>query len=128
MNNVNGDLLDEGLRAVMGEERCQDVTKAPKEQKKTEAAMASSVSPRGAATFPKGEGFKDAKWDKAPAYAPNWFDRLKGCAKCAMVWGSLVALFGYWHISGQMDGSAAIPCMVACGCFGGFKIGNVCRK
>ena len=74
------------------------------------------------------EGFKDAKWDKVPAYAPNWFDRLKGCARYAMVCGGLVALFGYWHISGQMDGSAAIPCMVACGCFGGFKIGNVCRK
>ena len=133
MDNMNGDLLDDGLRAVMGEERRQDVSGDRKSNPSVSYADSSLYTrePLGAAKAGKAkreEGFKDAKWDKVPAYAPNWYDRLKGCAKCAMVWGSLVALFGYWHISGQMDGSAAIPCMVACGCFGGFKIGNVCRK
>ena len=139
MNNVNGDLLDEGLRAVMGEERCKDVygtggttegaeiatsPAAPRNDRRegAEARMECRKAKREA------ERAVDAKLEAVPKYAPNWLDRLKGCAKCAMVWGSLVALFGYWHISGQMDGSAAIPCMVACGCFGGFKIGNVCRK
>ena len=137
MSNVNGDLLDDGLRAVMGEERCQDVYGAGSTNEGPEIAT-SPAAPRndmrGNAEAhmenrkAKREGVKDAEWEAVPKYAPNWLDRLKGCAKHAMVFGGLVALFGYWHFSGQMDGSAAIPCMVACGCFGGFKIGNVCRK
>ena len=137
MSNVNGDLLDEGLRAVMGEERCQDVYGTGSTNEGAEIATSPSAprndkregaDARKENRKTKREGVKDAKWEAVPKYAPNWLDRLKGCAKHAMVFGGLVALFGYWHISGQMDGSAAIPCMVACGCFGGFKIGNVCRK
>ena len=124
MSNVNGDLLDDGLRAVMGEERCQDVSGEWKGNPSVSCADSSLYTrePLGAAKAGK------TKREAVPKYAPNWLDRLKGCAKHAMVFGGLVALFGYWHFSGQMDGSAAIPCMVACGCFGGFKIGNVCRK
>lgn len=120
------DAEDEGLKAVMGS-KFQDVSReqkasAPKVQKKAKEDPALIRQPSRAATFPRGEGLE------VPTFAPNWFDKLKGCGKYAMVCGLLVALFGYWHISGQMDASAAVPCMVACGTIGGFKIGNVCRR
>lgn len=120
------DAEDEGLKAVMGS-KFQDVSReqkasAPKVQKKDKEDPALIRQPSRAATFPRGEGLE------VPSYAPNWFDRLKGCGKYALVCGALVAVFWYWNMTGLMESAAAIPCMLACGTYGGFKIGNVCRR
>ena len=146
--NLMEDAEDEGLKAVMGS-RFQDVSKegstgetAAKATPQSRCSRDSSAQgtsfcrpytgePLGAEKDGKAKRNRaavDAEYTELPTYAPNWFDRLKGCARYALVCGSLVALFGYWHISGQMDASAAVPCMVACGTIGGFKIGNVCRR
>lgn len=124
------DADDEGLKAVMGD-KFQDKTKdashvtgAMKTKRDMEQNYPSCLGTVAdkKQTTPKGE------WKEYPTYAPNWFDRLKGCGKYALVCGALVAVFWYWNITGQMASAAAIPCMVACGTYGGFKIGNVCRK
>jgi hypothetical protein len=122
------DAEDEGLKAIMGgkfkdysntasdlntPERLRPV-KAPDKERPLRAATASDIH----INAPK----------EVPTYAPNWFDRLKGCGKYAMICGLLVAVFWYWNITGLMESAAAIPCMVACGTYGGFKIGNVCRR
>ena len=124
------DAEDEGLKAVMGD-RFQDKTKdashvtgAMKAAQDKERKYPSHLGTVADKERPVPEG----EWKEHPTYAPNWFDKLKGCGKYALVCGALVAVFGYWHISGQMDASAAVPCMVACAGYGGFRIGNVCRR
>jgi hypothetical protein len=124
------DAEDEGLKAVMGgkfQDKTKDtshVTGAMRMTREMEQKYPSHLGTVG----DKKRAVPEGEWKTVPTYAPNWFDKLKGCGKYAMVCGLLVALFGYWHISGQMDASAAVPCMVACGTIGGFKIGNVCRR
>ena len=118
--NLMEDAEDEGLKAVMGS-KFQDVSQEiPKKP-------AAPLNDRPARKV-KQEQKAPAEPESIPTYAPNWMSKLKGCGRYAMVCGGLVALFGYWHITGQMDASAAVPCMVACAGYGGFRIGNVCRR
>ena len=121
MSNLNGDLLDDGLRAVMGEERCKDVTKAPKEQKKTEGSAALIRQPQGAATFPKGEGFQDAKWGKAEAVSS--MEKVKQCAKWAVLFGGISGLLFWWQQAGLLDPKAAVPSLIICALGAGLSIG-----
>lgn len=66
----------------------------------------------------------DAKYAHVPKYAPNLFDRLKGCAKWAVTFGSLSMLIFYWQQTGLMDPAAAVPSMCACTCLAGFGVGK----
>lgn len=129
-NKLMEDAEDEGLKAVMGskfQDKTKDephVTGAMRAKREMEKKYPSHLGTVADKKQPVPEG----EWKSVPTYAPNWLSKLKGCAQHALLCGLLVALFGYWNISGQMDASAAVPCMVACGTIGGFKIGNVCRK
>lgn len=119
------DAEDEGLKAVMGG-KFQDVSQEPRKAapKAAQDLRMYPPVPCTAADFK----VQDIERKEYPTYAPNWFDKLKGCGKYALVCGVLVAVFWYWNITGLMASTAAIPCMVVCGTYGGFKIGNVCRK
>ena len=119
------DAADEGLKAVMGD-KFQDMSQEPRKEapKAAQDFRMYPPIPGTAADFK----VQDSEHMEYPTYAPNWFDRLKGCGKYALVCGALVVVFWYWNITGLMESSAAIPCMLVCGTYGGFKIGNVCRR
>lgn len=66
----------------------------------------------------------DAAYAPIPKYAPSFFDRLKGCAKWAVIFGGLTMLFFYWQEAGLMAPAAAVPSMCACTCLAGFCVGR----
>ena len=130
------DAEDEGLRAVMGS-KFQDVSQeiptsaAPPRNAKVRREKdkyPSCLKTVADCKDPDHGKLYEGEWGSAPTYAPNWFDKLKGCGKYALGCGALVAVFWYWNMTGQMESAAAVPCMLACGTYGGFKIGNVCRR
>lgn len=127
------DAEDEGLKAVMGG-KFKDLSNTTSDLNTAEQLRPAKKHPEKdypshlATVADKKRTTPEGEWKEYPIYAPNWFDRLKGCGKYALVCGALVAVFWYWNITGLMESAAAIPCMVVCGTCGGFKIGNVCRK
>ena len=112
---TNGDLLDEGLQAVMGPERCQN-TWQPSTKKTIEGKKASG---------------KDkpisAQW-QPPKPVPNWLDRLKDCAKRTALFSGLCSLIFYWQQTGLMESAAAVPSMLACMLLAGVNIGKSIAK
>ena len=124
-NDINHlDTEDLGLKAIFGD-RFQDQTVAPKAQKKTEGDAALFRQPKGAATFPRGEGLTekaaDAQWE--PAKAVTTMDKLIGCAKWAGIFGGLNGLLFYWQQAGLLASEAAVPSMVVCALLAGLSIG-----
>lgn len=110
MSNINSDLLDEGLQAVMGKDRCQNEwTPATK---KAEAKKPEPV---------KKEEALDASW--APVKAETSIDKLKECAKSATLFGGISALLFYWQQAGLLASSAAVPSLIACALAAGLSIG-----
>lgn len=101
---MNDNLLDDGLKAVMGAERCQDMTKGEKPKKVT----------------PKKSEAVDASW--APVEGkPNM---LVECAKPMILFGGLVWLFFYWQQNQLMDYDTATYCMMALCLAAGLSIGK----
>lgn len=105
MSNENSDLLDEGLQAVMGKDRCQNDWFKPKrmEDKKPEQKTA------------------DAVWEPVKAVAP--MDKLKGCAKWSALFGLISGILFYWQQAGLLDSRAAVPSFVVCALLAGLAIG-----
>jgi hypothetical protein len=66
---------------------------------------------------------KDAEWH--PIKERNWMDDLTDCTKSAVLFGGLSMLVWYWEISGLMDESIALPCMLVCAVLAGLGIGKV---
>ena len=112
---TNGDLLDEDLQALMGPERCQNswrpASVKPVEEKK-----------------PVGKDKPIASQWQPPKPAPNWMDRLKGCAKRTALFSGLCILIFYWQQTGLMESAAAVPSMLACMLFAGVSIGKGIAK
>ena len=112
---TNGDLLDEGLQAVMGPDRCQNewrpASVKPAEEKK-----------------PAGKEKPIASQWQPPKPVPNWFDRLKDCAKRTVLFSGLCILIFYWQQTGLMESAAAVPSMLACMLFAGVNIGKSIAK
>ena len=61
------------------------------------------------------------------ANSNNWMNKLKGCTKSTIVFGSLCMLFFYWQQTGQMLPSAALPSMITCALLAGLGIGRHVR-
>jgi hypothetical protein len=114
---------DDGLKAVMGN-RFHDETKKPMVEpiatKSTNTTKAEKKAQK-----PTGDAV-DASW--APVKNPNWMDNLKSCAKWTVGFGGLCILFFYWQQTGQMELSAALPCMLSCTALAGFGAGRTVRK
>jgi hypothetical protein len=124
------DAEDEGLKAVMGskfQDKTKDASHVTGAMRMTREMEQKYPSHLGTAADKK-RAVPEGEWKDHPTYAPNWFDKLKCCGKYALVCGGLVAVFWYWNITGLMASTAAIPCMLACGTYCGFKIGSVCRE
>lgn len=110
MKELNDDLLDEGLQAVMGKERCQDVTgsrhtaPAPEERRKQ-----------------KREETMDASW--APVKTVTYLDKIRDCAKYGLLFAGVSGLLFYWQQAGLLASSAAVPSLIVCALGAGLTIG-----
>ena len=121
MNEKNSDLLDEGLQAVMGKDRCQN------EWKPSKKPMVESIPYKEANVAKKTtEKAVDESW--APVKEANWMDNLKSCVKSMAVFGGLSFLIFYWQQAGLMASSIAVPSMCVCTALAGFGAGRTVRR
>lgn len=102
----NTDLLDEGLQAVMGKDRCRNDW-PPEPKKKTEA--------------PKKDEPVNAGWE--PVKSTGSMDKLKECTKWTALFGGISALLFYWQQAGLLASSAAVPSLIVCALAAGLSIG-----
>lgn len=112
-NDINElDVNDIGLKAIFGE-RFHDETVA--------------VSKKETTTTPKAEKPilkpRDAEWEPEP-HAPTQMDKLKACAKDALLFGGLSLMFFWFQQTGQMAMTASMPCICACVALAGFGVGR----
>ena len=123
MSNVNSDLLDEGLQAVMGKDRCQNEWK-PTQKPMVEPFRTKSTNTTKEAKVAQKPTEKavDASW--APVKEPNWMDNLKSCVKTMALFGGLSCLIFYWQQAGLMAESIAVPCMCVCTALAGWGAGK----
>lgn len=116
MSNINGDLLDDGLQAVMGKDRCQNNWQPSKK------AEAKNERPSDKKETKK-EKPAEAQWEPVKP-APDWMDKLIGCVKDTFLFAGLSILFFYWQQTGQMLPSAAMPAICTCMVLAGIGIGK----
>lgn len=103
-NDINNlDPNDEGLKQIFGD-RFHDATQAKPAQK-------IPLKPR------------DADWEPVP-HKPTQMEKLKSCAKSALLFGGLSLLFFYWQQTGQMEITASTPCICACCVLAGLGVGR----
>lgn len=69
------------------------------------------------------DGSKEAQWEPAP-HDPTQLEKLKACAKDALLFGGLSLVFFYFQQSGQMAMTASMPCIVTCVALAGFGVGK----
>lgn len=69
---------------------------------------------------------KDAQLE--PVKERTRMDDLKECAKSSLIFGGLNMLIWYWQVSGLVDESVALPCMLICAALFGLGIGKCCKK
>lgn len=86
----------------------KDTTTTPKAEKTAQKAV---LKPR------------DAEWEPEP-HAPTQMDKLKACAKDALLFGGLSLMFFYFQQTGQMAMTASMPCIVTCVALAGFGVGK----
>lgn len=123
-NDINElDVNDIGLKQVMGS-RFQDETA---ENFDNEYSDAPSVK---AAQKPTQKPRRDAvKYAQDfPVAEPSFPQKLLACGKKAAVYAGLCLLVFYWQQTGQMEPSAAVPCMMACTTMVGVTYGRVFAK
>lgn len=117
INNLDPD--DIGLQEVMGK-RFQDATREP---------MVESFSTESTnTTQPKKKAQQSVKDQWEPTKQRNWMDDLKDCMKSSLIFGGLNMLIWYWQISGLMDESIALPCMLVCAALFGIGLGKCCKR
>ena len=110
MKELNDDLLDDGLQAVMGKDRCQDISlpqKPAKKQKAEEKDFSATAV--------------DASW--APVRETSVAEKIKACAKWGFVFGGISSLLFYWQQAGLLDSSAAVPSLIFCALGAGLTVG-----
>ena len=114
MSNLNDDLLDDGLQGVMGKDRCQNLC-GEKTVSKKETVRNVAVS--------KKEKAMDARCEPVKVNHTE-MEKIKACAKDALLHGGLASVFFYFQMSDQMSITASMICIVACVLVGGIKIGK----
>lgn len=123
-NDINElDVNDIGLKMVMGD-RFQDDTQSASEAKEECFTRGPEMNIRW--SEPKKPKAKDAQWEPVPQY--SFTQKLMTCGKKAAVYAGLCLLISYWQSTGQMEASAAMPCMMACTALIGVTYGRVFAK
>jgi hypothetical protein len=117
-NDINElDVNDIGLKMVMGD-RFQDETSDSEVKYDVQRPL------KAAAKIAKKE--LDAQWE--PVSQKSFTQKLMACGKKAAVYAGLCLLISYWQSTGQMEASAAMPCMMACTALIGVTYGRVFAK
>ena len=107
-NDINNlDPNDEGLKGIFGD-RFHDATQEVKPPKPVQKIPS---KPR------------DADFEPVPC-KPTQMEKLKSCAKSALLFGGLSLLFFYWQQTGQMEITASMPCICACCALAGLSVGR----
>ena len=108
------------LQKVMGD-KFQDVTREPVKAEEDEVYTCSpdSINVR----WSEAQKPREAQW-QPPKAEPTTMQRVVNAAKWTSLFASLSLLFFYWQQSGQMQPSAAVPCMCACTAMVGWAIGK----
>ena len=119
-NDINNlDPNDEGLSGIFGD-RWHDETKpAVAVSKKETTTTPKTVKPAEKHISKPVE----AQWEPAP-HEPTNLEKLKACAKEALLYGGLSLLLFYFQQSGQMAMSASMPCIITCVALAGFGVGK----
>lgn len=111
MSNINGDLLDDGLQAVMGKERCKDVTEQMKQNPK----------PMQGTPVKEKHDPMAARWEYAEE---NWLDRLRTMFLRIITPGLLCWFFFWCQQTERMDNDTAVCAMFVCVGVVFFRIGR----
>jgi hypothetical protein len=117
------ELFDEELRGMV---KFTDTTMKPAQPVKAEkkAVCKEPVREKKAAQKPTNKPM-DAEYEPVK----TWYDeKTVNMVKWAVVFIGLEYLVFYWQQTGQMQDSAAIPCMVICALLAGLNIGNSWRR
>ena len=122
--NLNDDLLDEGLQAVMGPDRCQNPNDWQPKLKKSPEVKPAEKKPTEPRILDKAV---DAQYEPVRP-EPNGMDKLKTAAKSSLLTSALCLLIFYWQQTGLMDPAAALPSMLVCMLMTGVGIGRVITK
>lgn len=123
-NDINHlDTKDEGLKGIFGD-RFSDATAENPEKKSVNAPKANTT--QKGAEKPKTKAVPATQWEPVPER--SFPQKLVACAKKALVYAGLCLLFFYWQQSGQMEPSAAVPCMMFCTAMVGCTYGKVFAK
>jgi hypothetical protein len=119
-NDINElDVNDIGLKGIFGD-RFHDETK-PVSKKETTTTTKPEKPVQKPILKPR-----DAEREPAP-HEPTQMEKLKACAKDALLFGGLSLLFFYFQQSGQMAMSASMPCICACCVLMGLGVGKNVR-
>lgn len=124
INNL--DSKDEGLKAIFGD-RFHDETETAHAVKITRKAENPAKKVAKVAEEINNKAFRDAEW-QSNIPEPNWYDRLKECAKISLLFGGLCLLFFYWQQTGQMQPTAALPSMLVSATMLGLGVGKNAYK
>ena len=88
------------------------------------------VSEKETTTTPKAEKPilkpRDAQWEPEP-HEPTQMEKLKACAKDALLFGGLSLMFFWFQQTGQMAMTASMPCICACCALMGLGVGRHVR-
>ncbi len=114
MSNVNSDLLDAGLQAVMSKDRCQDVTEQ----------MKKNPNPIQGTPVKEKHDPMPARWEYAEE---NWLDKLKKMVKGIMTPALLCLFFFYCQQTEQMVSDTAVCAMFVCVGVVFFRIGRAAK-
>lgn len=107
MSIVNDDLLDDGLIAVMGEERCQDISNLF--WKDVSVLLGCNHIPM------------DARWEPL---TESWGKRVQAELK-SIILPALLCAFIFWcQMTGKMDETPATCVMLACVFVSFFRVGR----
>lgn len=128
LNDINNlDTEDIGLKGIFGD-RFHDATAEsgdkPAKAKATTCTTEISKANHKPSNKPrKTKEYEDAEFEPAMP-APNQMDKLKACAKSALLFGGLSLLFFYWQQTGQMALTASMPCICTCCVLAGLSVGK----
>lgn len=122
-NDINElDVNDIGLKGIFGD-RFEDRTKPQKAVSKMETTTTPKAEKPAQKPIQKA---RDAEWEPAP-HEPTHIEKIKACAKDALLFGGLSLMFFYFQQSGQMAMSASMPCICACCALAGWGVGKNVR-
>jgi len=125
-NDINElDVNDIGLKGIFGERFHDETARKVTDEQFLDGIARSFEAVHGSkkpAQKPI-QKVRDAEWEPEP-HEPTQMEKIKACAKDALLFGGLSLMFFWFQQTGQMAMSASMPCIVACVALAGFGVGK----